>query len=177
MKRLFAIIGTVPLVLAACGDDDDDNASATIPVGSSTASDTVQVVQAEGVGSVLADSDGMVLYFNDQDSASAVKCVESCTDEWPPVEESETPTAAGVTGLGTAERPDGSKQLTYNGHPLYTFVDDDAPMKATGDGDADEFDGQQFTWHAATTEAAAGGTATTMAGNSQSSSAPSTTGY
>ncbi len=202
MKRLFAIIGTVPLVLlAACGDDDD-SASATVPsattqvaavpgatTGSTTAGGasaaTVKVVDVSGMGKVLADPDGMVLYFNDQDTADgSVLCDKSCADEWPPLTASGTPTGEGVTGLATADRPDGSSQVTYDGHRLYRFKDDDAPMKATGDGASDDFDGQHFSWHAAKVdEAAAGsgasgsGTATTMAGSSQSSSTPSTTGY
>lgn len=188
MKRLFAIIGTVPLVLAACGDDDDNSAdtvaSATTEAtteatsGASSSSAAVTVVDVEGMGSVLADPKGMVLYFNDQDTSSAVLCVDACTDEWPPLAASGTPSAEGVTGLSTTDRPDGTKQVTYNGHPLYTFVDDDAPMKATGDGDSDEFGGQKFTWHAATVSAPAGGSgATTAPGGTQAASTPSTTGY
>ena len=91
MKRLFAIIGTVPLVLlAACGDDDD-RSSATVPsarteaasAGASAA--TVKVVAVTGMGNVLGTPDGMVLYFNDQDTADgSVLCDKSCADEWPP---------------------------------------------------------------------------------------------
>jgi predicted lipoprotein with Yx(FWY)xxD motif len=195
MKRLLAIIGTVPLVLlAACGDDDD-SASATVPSATTEAATTsgstsaggasaatLKVVDVEGMGKVLATPDGMVLYFNDQDTADgSVLCDKSCADEWPPLTVSGTPMGDGVSGLATADRPDGTKQVTYDGHRLYTFNEDSAPMKATGDGAADDFDGQHFTWHAATADEAAGangsGTATTIAGSGQSSSTPSTTGY
>ena len=51
---------------------------------------------------------------------------------WPPA----TGTAAAGAGLpgqvGTIMRTDGSEQLTYNGHPLYTYVGDSAPGQANG---------------------------------------------
>jgi predicted lipoprotein with Yx(FWY)xxD motif len=190
MKRLLTLIGAASLVLAACGDDDD-NASDTVPsagnaattsmAGSAAGSATVTVVKIEGLGDVLADADGMALYFNDQDTDSSVLCDNACTDEWPPLEAtSDTPTGDGVSGLATADRPDGTKQVTYQGHPLYTFVDDESAGQASGDGDADEFDGQQFSWHAATVDMAgsSGGAATTPAGSQPSDTTASTgTGY
>jgi len=185
MKRLFAIIGTVPLVLlAACGDDDD-SASATVPSATTEAASagasaaTVKVVAVTGMGNVLGTPDGMVLYFNDQDTADgSVLCDKSCAEEWPPLTVTGTPMGDGVDQLATADRPDGTKQVTYDGHRLYTFKDDTAPMTANGDGAADDFDGQHFTWHAATTDAAAGsGGAATTPGGTQASSTPTTAGY
>ena len=80
--------------------------------------------------------------------------------------------------FGTIRRSHGTKQVTYDGHRLYTFKDDTAPMTANGDGAADDFDGQHFTWHAATTDAAAGsGGAATTPGGTQASSTPTTAGY
>jgi predicted lipoprotein with Yx(FWY)xxD motif len=189
MKRLLTLIGAASLVLAACGDDDD-NASDTVPsagnaatsmAGSAAGSATVTVVQMEALGDVLADADGMALYFNDQDTDDSVLCDNACTDEWPPLEAtSDTPTGDGVSGLATADRPDGTKQVTYQGHPLYTFVDDESAGQASGDGEADEFDGQQFSWHAATVDMAgsSGGATTTPAGSQPSDTTASTgTGY
>ena len=181
MKRLLPLIAAGALVLAACGDDDD-SASATVPGVASTAagSATVTVVQVEGLGSVLANADGMVLYANDEEAAdSSVLCDKSCADEWPPLTtDAATPTGEGVTGLAVADRPDGTSQVTYNGHRLYTFVDDDAPGKATGDGDSDAFDGQQFSWHAVTVDmAGASGGATTTPGATQPPATTASTGY
>ena len=179
MKRLLTLIGAASLVLAACGDDDD-NAADTVASADNTAagtaagSATVTVVQVEGLGSVLADANGMVLYANDEEVADAsVLCDKSCADEWPPLTTgSGTPTGeAGVTGLGVADRPDGTSQVTYNGRRLYTFVDDEAPGKATGDGDSDAFDGQQFSWHAVTVGMAA------PTGATQPSGTTASTGY
>jgi predicted lipoprotein with Yx(FWY)xxD motif len=53
----------------------------------------------------------------------------------------------GLSGqLGTATRPDGTTQLTYNDKPLYTFVQDTKPGDATGDG----FTDLGGTWHVVT---------------------------
>jgi hypothetical protein len=83
-----------------------------------------------------------------------------------------------VAGLGVADRPDGTSQVTYNGRRLYTFVDDDAPGKATGDGDSDAFDGQQFSWHAVTVGMAAPtGGATSTPGAIEPSGTTASTGY
>src|SRR5436190_1375750 len=60
--------------------------------------------------------------------------------------------AAGLTGkLGTIERPDGSAQATYNGHPLYTFIMDTGPGTDKGNG-VNAFGGL---WHALTASGSA----------------------
>ena len=67
------------------------------------------------------------------DSPAASRCTGSCAAYWPPV--IGTPTAGpGVTTskLGTIKRPGGTTQATYAGHPLYTYVGDDAPGQARG---------------------------------------------
>jgi Secreted repeat of unknown function len=57
---------------------------------------------------------------------------EACAAYWPPV--TGTPAAGpGVTGkLGTIKRSDGATQVTYDGHPLYTYIADTAPGQAHG---------------------------------------------
>jgi len=180
MKRLLTLVGAASLVLAACGDDDD-NASDNVSSVDNASATTVTVVEVEGLGAVLADADGMVLYHNDQEAAgAAVVCVDACIEEWPPlIAGSGTPTGEGVTGLGVSDRPDGTSQVTYNGERLYTFADD-SPGEATGEGDADEFGGQPFTWHAVVVNAsgASGGATTTPGGTQPSGTTASTgTGY
>jgi predicted lipoprotein with Yx(FWY)xxD motif len=61
----------------------------------------------------------------------------SCAKVWPPVISAATPTAAGgVSGadLGTVTRPDGTKQVTYKGHPLYYYVADPSAGTTKGQG-------------------------------------------
>ena len=85
-----------------------------------------------GGTTVLTNAKGFTLYSFAPDTPATSKCYGSCAAYWPPV----TGTAAaspGVPGrVGTIKRTDGSEQLTYNGHPLYTYIGDTAPGQARG---------------------------------------------
>jgi predicted lipoprotein with Yx(FWY)xxD motif len=85
-----------------------------------------------GGTTVLTNAKGFTLYSFAPDTPVTSKCYGSCAAYWPPV----TGTAAaspGVPGrVGTIKRTDGSEQLTYNGHPLYTYIGDTAPGQARG---------------------------------------------
>lgn len=79
-------------------------------------------------GKVLFNADGQVVYAFENDTANTSNCSGECADFWPPVLADGAPSAAdGVDGakLGTIDRPDGSKQVTYNGWPLY-YMDEPA---------------------------------------------------
>jgi len=66
------------------------------------------------------------------DTPGKSNCYSSCAAYWPPVTGSPAH-AAGVPGtFGTTTRTDGSKQVTWNGHPLYTYVGDSGPGQAHG---------------------------------------------
>lgn len=93
--------------------------------------------QSTRYGTVLASSTGRTLYMLTADSASASSCATSCAQTWPPL----TTTGAPVAGasvqaslLGTVTRPDGSKQVTYGGHPLYMYSGDSAAGDVNGEG-------------------------------------------
>jgi predicted lipoprotein with Yx(FWY)xxD motif len=85
-----------------------------------------------GGATVLTNASGFTLYWFAPDTPAASKCYGSCAAYWPPV----TGTAAASPGLpdriGTITRTGGSRQLTYNGHPLYTYIGDTAPGQARG---------------------------------------------
>lgn len=71
------------------------------------------------------------MYWFAPDSPTKSACTGSCTAYWPPV--SPATLASGVAGtLTTITRSDGSKQAVYNGHPLYTYIQDKKPGQATG---------------------------------------------
>jgi predicted lipoprotein with Yx(FWY)xxD motif len=114
---------------------------------------TVSMKVVPGVGPSLVDSTGRTLYFADQEASGSIHCLAACVRFWIPLTTSSgsMPTAGdGVTGrLSTINRPDGMVQVTYDGKPLCTFIQDDAPGKATGNGFKDSFDGTDFEWHAA----------------------------
>ena len=81
---------------------------------------------------VLTNAKGFTLYWFAPDSRVASRCTGSCAAYWPPV--TGTPKAGpGVSGkLGMIKRPSGASQVTYDGHPLYTYIGDSAPGQARG---------------------------------------------
>jgi predicted lipoprotein with Yx(FWY)xxD motif len=85
---------------------------------------TVMIVQKSKLGYVLAEANGQVVYIYAHDTKGATPtCTGSCSDVWVPVT-GVPKTALGETFPGTfglVARSDGTKQMTYNGYPLYTF--------------------------------------------------------
>jgi predicted lipoprotein with Yx(FWY)xxD motif len=92
---------------------------------------TVKTAKIGGV-TVLINAKGLTLYWFVPDTTTTSKCTGSCAAYWPPL--IGTPKAGpGVTGkLGTIKRPGGAAQMTYDGHPLYTYVGDSGPGQANG---------------------------------------------
>jgi predicted lipoprotein with Yx(FWY)xxD motif len=157
------------LAVAACGGNDDDSDSASAG-GMSGGDQTVATESISGVGDVLVDSSGMALYTNDVDTRSRIACTDQCAAEWLPLAapsggEPGSDDSSVQEKLGTVQRPDGSSQVTFDGLPLYTFVQD-TPGQVTGNGFSDSFAGTDFVWTVATVS---GETATT----SEESEAPS----
>jgi predicted lipoprotein with Yx(FWY)xxD motif len=94
-------------------------------------------------------------------------CAGACAQAWPPVTASGAPVATGgvnSAALGTITRSDGTKQATYNGHPLYYFAGDPKAGSITGQG-SDAFGAKWWLVSPA-------GTAITTAGASGSGAAP-----
>jgi len=92
------------------------------------------VLKSRAIGGVnlLTNAGGLTLYWFAPDTSTKSACYGDCATYWPPV--TGTPSAGpGVTGtLGTITRTDGTKQATYDGHPLYTYIGDHAPGTASG---------------------------------------------
>ena len=141
------------LVLGACGGSSTSHTSS----GAAAASDNVSVKHVSGLGAVLVDASGKALYSPAQDTAKMIRCTGRCTSFWQPlVAGAGKPTAGnGVPALGVVKRPDGMRQVTAAGKPLYAFAEDSAG-KINGNGFMDEFGGRSFTWHLVL---ASGGTA------------------
>ncbi len=94
------------------------------------------------------DRSGLALYAADQETGGMARCTGACNSFWKPLTISKgSPAATSIAGtLGTVTRPDGTRQVTYNGKLLYTFSADRSG-KVAGDGFRDAFGGQKFTWH------------------------------
>ena len=98
---------------------------------------TLTLTVAEtSLGAVLANGEGRTVYLFTPDKVGKKSvCTGPCTEVWIPVRSAGEPAAGdGVDAslISTIERPDGSRQITYNGHPLYTLVDDAAPGDVKG---------------------------------------------
>jgi len=107
--------------------------ASSAPSSGAAGGSTVQV-RIVGGQQVLTDAGGRTLYWFAPDTPTTSKCTGSCATYWPPVKGPVT-AGSGVTGtLGTITRPDGSKQATYDGHPLYTYAGDSAPGQNKGNG-------------------------------------------
>jgi predicted lipoprotein with Yx(FWY)xxD motif len=85
-----------------------------------------------GGATVLTNARGFTLYSFAPDTPATSKCYGSCAAYWPPVTGA-APASPGLPGtVGTITRTGGARQLTYNGHPLYTYIGDSAPGQANG---------------------------------------------
>jgi predicted lipoprotein with Yx(FWY)xxD motif len=172
MKRLIApgiAIGAALAISACGGGGGSAGTSGATPAASGGAG--ISVKQLSGVGRVLVDGSGKPLYTPNLEAGGKIVCAGGCTAFWQPVAATggKPASSAGTGKLGVIKRPDGTRQLTDNGRPLYTFTQD-SPGKSTGDGFTDAFGGHHFTWHVVH----AGGTTTQGAARPQS--APSNTG-
>ena len=85
-----------------------------------------------GGTTVLTNARGFTLYSFAPETPASSKCYGSCAAYWPPV--TGAPAASpGLPGtIATITRTGGARQLTYNGHPLYTYIGDSAPGQANG---------------------------------------------
>jgi predicted lipoprotein with Yx(FWY)xxD motif len=153
MKRLLIAAAVVAVVVvvgvaiaATSGGGSSSKASSSPPSGANGA--TVSTAQLGGSGNVLVDSDGQALYANDQEKNGMALCDGACLSFWTPLTiHGGMPKGGSLSGkLGVVSRPDGGKQVTFNGKLLYTFYLD-KPGKVSGDGFTDAFSGRQFTWN------------------------------
>jgi predicted lipoprotein with Yx(FWY)xxD motif len=98
------------------------------------------------LGTVLVDGRGRTLYLFEKDKGTASSCYGACASIWPPVTSGAKSVAgAGLTAakLGSTKRTDGKTQLTYAGHPLYTYAGDGKPGAIAGQG-LDQFGAEWY---------------------------------
>jgi predicted lipoprotein with Yx(FWY)xxD motif len=149
----LAVVGA--LVLAACGGSGSSNSGTSSSSGASStpiygaappstsntsngsgAASTLST-KTSSLGTFLVDAKGRTLYLWNADKGSMSTCTGACAQAWPPLTTTGTPKASGAVKsslLGTTKRSDGSREVTYAGHPLYTFAGDTQPGQTTGEG-------------------------------------------
>ena len=89
------------------------------------------------LGKILVDARGRTLYLFENDKHGKSACYGACAAYWPPLLSTAKPRPGkGVRAslLGSTKRTDGKRQVTYAGHPLYTFVGDKRATQTTGEG-------------------------------------------
>jgi predicted lipoprotein with Yx(FWY)xxD motif len=146
MKRsnvgVLGVTGIVALAIAGCGGGGSTSSSsaasattastpaaaATTAASGTTAGIATVSVAKSSLGSILvAGPKQRTVYLFAADKGPMSTCSGACAEVWPPVITSASPKAAGganTADLGTITRSDGTKQVTYKGHPLYYYVGD-----------------------------------------------------
>jgi predicted lipoprotein with Yx(FWY)xxD motif len=133
-----AVAATVGGITAAASGGSSTTAGGTSPsaapaVGGRPA--TVQTARATVQGTaetILVDSHGLPLYIYQPDTTATSRVTGRLAALWPPLVAA-APTGRGVTGTVTSVATTNGKQVAYNGHFLYTFVED-RPGQVTGQG-------------------------------------------
>jgi predicted lipoprotein with Yx(FWY)xxD motif len=124
------------------------NAESSKPAAESTGQvAVVKVMDTPDLGKVIVDSKGMTLYDFHKDKGTKSACYGECAVAWPPLLTSGEPKAmagAQQSLLGTTKRKDGTIQVTYDGHPIYGFVEDHKPGETNGN----DFNGFGAQWYA-----------------------------
>ena len=115
---------------------------AATPPGGATGAATLTLATQGAHGPHIADAAGNALYYVEGDR-DGTRCVGPCLQSWPPVTVTDQqPTgAAGIQGamIATIMRPEGTRQVTFEGHPLYRYAADAGAGQANGDGIKDKF--------------------------------------
>jgi predicted lipoprotein with Yx(FWY)xxD motif len=112
--------------------------ASTSASGAGSSAGTAVTTMHTGLGTILAAGPKrLTVYLFAADTGSTSTCSEACAQAWPPVSTSGSPKAEGdavAADLGTTTRSDGTKQVTYKGHPLYYYVSDSQAGETTGQG-------------------------------------------
>ena len=153
---LFAL--TAVLAIAGCGSDggggayggkggtDTEAETVTSPPGAESGAAVLTIASAPQVGAILVNSDGLTVYDFHKDRGTVSACYGACAGVWPAVTTEGAPQVgegASASKLGTTKRKDGTVQVTYAGHPLYTYAADKKPGEANGH-DIDSFGAEWY---------------------------------
>ncbi len=156
MPRSAILLAALAVVVTACGAtvtesvDTGDEPTVVSPTTTTTTTEPPPTTTTTGapapaaltlaaaesdLGTIIVDGDGNTLYLFTPDNQGDSVCYDQCAEAWPPL----TGIVTAGNGLddtlfGTAPRTDGDDQVTYNGWPLYYFVQDTGPGDTNGQG-------------------------------------------
>ena len=122
---LAAVAAWAVLLLHPMGSDASSSSGPSISTASTS------------LGRIVVNSGGRTLYMFGKDKRDKSACAGMCAKFWPPLIAAGKPRATGgarASLLGTTKRADGRMQVTYNRHPLYTFVKDTKKGQTHGEG-------------------------------------------
>jgi predicted lipoprotein with Yx(FWY)xxD motif len=130
MKAISLII-TVAAALSLAGW------SAAFAAGNSGARPATVSTARTGLGRIIVNGQGRTLYLFEKDRRGHSACSRACASFWPPLLTHGKPIAANGARqalLGTIRRSDGTRQVTYAGHPVYRFELDSKRGQTNGQG-------------------------------------------
>jgi predicted lipoprotein with Yx(FWY)xxD motif len=143
---LVLATAAVAVVIAGCGGSSSSGGAAVKSGASAKPGGAMVSARKTSLGTILVDAQGRTLYLFEKDKRDASMCDGSCASIWPSLTSAAKPLAGhGVVAgkLATAKRGDGHLQVTYAGHPLYTYAGDAKPGDATGQG-LDQFGAEWY---------------------------------
>lgn len=112
---------------------------ATVPAPAKPASNpTVGTASSATIGNYLVNGTGFTLYYflGDAPNSGTSTCTGACATSWPVFYTANLvlPSGLSMSSFATITRPDGTKQLTYDGWPLYLYGGDSKSGQTTGQG-------------------------------------------
>jgi predicted lipoprotein with Yx(FWY)xxD motif len=133
----LATAAVIPVAAASVAGCGGGGATAATPAKPASRVSATVAVANTSLGSILVNSQGRTLYLFKADQGTKSACSGACATAWPPLIAPGKPTVgrgASASLLGTTKRSDGTRQVTYNGHPLYLFVRDQSSGDISGQG-------------------------------------------
>ena len=148
MRRPTALLAVLAIAALAL-------ASLTAIASSATSKPATVKTGTSSLGRIIVDGRSHTLYLFQKDKGAKSACAGACAQNWPPLLTKGTPeagTGAKSSLLGTTKRSDGTTQVTYNKHPLYTFVADQGKRGSTKGEGIDAFGAKWYVVAAKGTE-------------------------
>jgi predicted lipoprotein with Yx(FWY)xxD motif len=130
-------LAVLAAVAAGCGGGGTTAATSSAPPKTASGQAATVGVSNTGIGQILVNSQGLTVYLFKADQGTKSACTGACDAAWPPLVVTGKPTVgSGINAslVGTTSRPEGKTQVTYNGHPLYLFAQDQKAGETNGQG-------------------------------------------